>query len=100
MWITHGRLELNRLIILMNLDRSYYKLFFDKFLKVRQILHKGTKFRDPFRLVPLIIYFTLWFRGIKMNREELLSHARIPRKEFEAFEFQILSYHARQEGLK
>jgi len=98
MWIQQGQRELNRLVTLMNLDRTCFKLFFDKFVKVRQIFREGTKFRDPIRLVPLVMYFTLHFRGIKMNREELLSHARIPRREFDAFELQILSYHARHGG--
>ena len=91
-WISEGIREVGRLLECLNLDSKYYFILVVKFIKIRNGLHEKTHYRDPMKLVPLVIYLYFINKGIFIDKEKLLQYSHISRKHFEAFISQILRF--------
>ncbi len=87
-----ARIEISRIFNNLNLPETHKELVFEKFKKIRKGLKPGTKYRNPEKLVPIAIYFTLKLQNISVNEKELLEVSKISKKEFNAFKLQIQSF--------
>jgi transcription initiation factor TFIIIB Brf1 subunit/transcription initiation factor TFIIB len=87
-----ARIEISRIFTILNLPDSHKELVFNKFKKIREGLNPGTKYRNPEKLVPIAIYFTLKLQNVSINEKELLEVAKISKKDFNTFKLQILKF--------
>ena len=87
-----ARIEISRIFTILNLPEAHKDIVFEKFKKIRKGLNPGTKYRNPEKLVPIAIYFTLKLQNISVNEKELLEVSKISKKDFNAFKLQIQNF--------
>ena len=82
--------EINRIITALKLPSKDVYPLLELFKNIRLQLDKRTKYRNPFMLVPCIVY--AYYKGNnKLIRErELLEVATISKKDFNAFKYSII----------
>jgi len=68
------------------------KTILEQFKEIHSHLGKGTKYRAPHKLVPLIIYFYYKEQGKYINEKDLLALAKISKKDFNAFKLPMISF--------
>jgi len=90
--LDRANIEISRIFTALKLPGAYKELVFKKFKKIRDGLHPGTKYRNPEKLVPIAIYFTLKLQNISVNETKLLEVSKIEKKEFNAFKLQIQNF--------
>ena len=81
--------EIRRILSTLGLSVVEVDPVFKLFIKLRNCLQKGTKYRSVRKLVPITIYlyFKLNCKGI--NEQELLDISEITKKEFNSFKLQL-----------
>jgi len=87
-----AKIEISRIFTALSLPESYTNVVFKKFKEIRDGLRLGTKFRNPEKLVPIVIYFVLKMRNVAISQKRLLGVSRIEKNDFNAFKFQILKF--------
>lgn len=70
-----------------------------KFQKIQPAISKTSKYRDPKRLIPIIIYIYRYIIGHKINKSDLISVSQITSKEFNDFILQLSRYISREKKL-
>lgn len=80
--------EISRIFSTLDLPRSYQKIVFKRFKKVRSKFRSGTKYRSVEKLVPIVIYYTFRLENIVINEAELINVSGISRKDFNEFKLQ------------
>ncbi|MBD3195376.1 MAG: hypothetical protein GF317_09990 [Candidatus Lokiarchaeota archaeon] len=76
----------------LDLPRSLFQIYFKKYLEIRKKLSKGTKYRSPEKLVPIVIYYSTKFRNIPINASDLLEITDIEKKDFDSFRLQLIHF--------
>ncbi|MBD3342336.1 MAG: hypothetical protein GF353_24765 [Candidatus Lokiarchaeota archaeon] len=87
-----AEMETSTILARLELPCSLKEYVTSKFKTVWKDLDTGTKFRNPDKLVPLIIYFGSKLRKISIDQKKLLANSKISKKEFNSFKLQILEY--------
>ena len=85
------RVEISRIFNCLGLaDYNWLKeMVFHKFKEIRPKLRYGNKYRNPEKLVSIIIYFCLKLQNISINSLTLMDVSSLSKKEFNDFIFQI-----------
>lgn len=89
---TKANLEINRIFDHLSLPQTDKQSIYTKFLEIRRKLGEGTKYRNPEKLVPLVIYFYYKMNCKPIDEKELLEIGRISKDDFQAFKLQILDF--------
>ncbi len=87
-----AKIEISRIFEALQLPKSLKEDIFMKFVKIRAILGNGTKYRNPDKLVPIIIYIGMKLRKYPIRQDEILNVSKISKREFNAFLLQISNY--------
>ncbi|MHA1196168.1 MAG: TFIIB-type zinc ribbon-containing protein [Promethearchaeota archaeon] len=85
-------LELKRILTSLKLPSTEIQPILKLFKTIRAKLAPRTKYRNPEKLIPLIIYFYFKINNRIINQNELLEYSKITKKEFNAFKLQIMSF--------
>jgi transcription initiation factor TFIIIB Brf1 subunit/transcription initiation factor TFIIB len=86
--------EIDKVFSQLNLSahKTIKDMVFDKFKEIRPRLRKGIKYRNPEKLVSIIMYFCFKLRNVPVNTIDLIDASQITRKEFNDFCLQIRKY--------
>ncbi|MBD3211370.1 MAG: hypothetical protein GF311_02090 [Candidatus Lokiarchaeota archaeon] len=76
----------------LELPGKLYQLYFMKYKEIRENLTKGTKFRSPEKLVPVVIYYCTKYRNIFIDINRLLDISILEKKEFDNFRLRLVEY--------
>ncbi|MBD3196038.1 MAG: hypothetical protein GF317_13350 [Candidatus Lokiarchaeota archaeon] len=76
----------------LNLPRNLFQIYLKKYKNIRKKLSKGTKYRSPEKLVPIVIYYCTKFRNIPINASDLLEITDIEKKDFDSFRLQLIHF--------
>ncbi|MBD3256262.1 MAG: hypothetical protein GF383_14285 [Candidatus Lokiarchaeota archaeon] len=85
--------EIGRIFARLNLPEAVRSYVETRVKAIWQKLNPGTKYRNPDKLVPLVIYFCCKIRKVSIKQKKLLDVAKISKNEFNAFKLQILEYY-------
>ncbi|TXT57115.1 MAG: hypothetical protein BAJALOKI2v1_540017 [Promethearchaeota archaeon] len=86
------KFEVNRILNKLNLPISHSFAIHKKTKEIRDVLNPGTKYRNPDRLVPIVIYVYMKYNKIAINKKNLLEISKISKKEFNSFLTTILKF--------
>ncbi|MFX1497995.1 MAG: hypothetical protein ACFFBH_10735 [Promethearchaeota archaeon] len=86
---TQAMIEMNRIFEVMSLPESDKKKVFNNFVDIRSKLGRGTKYRTPEKLIPLVIYFTCKYECKPIDEHALLEVSHINKRDFQSFKLQI-----------
>ncbi len=75
-------IEISRLLTGLSLPRSFKDPIFKVFKEIRKQLQKGTKYRNPDKLLPTLIYFYCKKESMAINEQKLLDIAKVEKKEY------------------
>ena len=87
-----ARIEINRILTILHLPLNFSDVIFKKVLEIRSKLGKGTKYRNPEKLVPIVIYLFFKLKGKTINKYELVEVSPITKKELHSFLLQINTF--------
>jgi len=90
--ISKARIEISRVFNCLNLPESKKRDVLQLFKEIRSDLGPGTKYRNPDKLVPIVIYYYMKMSKLSINEVELLKVAKISKKDFNAFKLQITRF--------
>jgi transcription initiation factor TFIIIB Brf1 subunit/transcription initiation factor TFIIB len=90
--LLNAKLEMRRIFDVLNLPSALKYIVLNKFIKLRECLNPGTKYRAPEKLIPITIYFVCKFENISIHEAELLEVSKITKKEFNWFKLQFQNY--------
>ncbi|TXT61052.1 MAG: hypothetical protein BAJALOKI2v1_50020 [Promethearchaeota archaeon] len=79
------RIEISRILNALNLPFSYREMIVKKVKAIRNSLTPGTKYRNPDKLIPIVVYMFMKFQKISINKEQLLEISRVNKRDFHAF---------------
>ncbi len=77
-----AKIEISRLLTGLSLSRSFKDPIFKMFKEIRKKLQKGTKYRNPEKLLPTLLYFHFKKEGIVINEPELLEISKVEKKDY------------------
>ncbi|MFX0008878.1 MAG: hypothetical protein ACFE9R_01075 [Candidatus Hermodarchaeota archaeon] len=83
-------IEIKRILTGLQFPLSDSLVILKKVLVIREMLGKGTKFRDPEKLVPCVIYFYYKNNNKPIREAKLLELISLSKKEFNNFKLQML----------
>ena len=87
-----ARIEIASIVASLKLSPKIKESLYRIYLKIRKGLKSGTKFRNPQKLIPLVIYYYLKINIIPLNEEKLLEVSKINKKEYCSFKHQIIRF--------
>lgn len=90
--ITKAKYETSRLCDYLGISESRKEAIITKFKQFRLKIKPGTMYRNPNKLIPLIIYFDCKLNGIALREQDLLEIAKIKKKDFNAFKLKIQEF--------
>jgi hypothetical protein len=85
-------IEINRIFEVLFLPESDKGKVFNNFMEIRSKIIRGTKYRSPEKLVPIVIYFTYKYNCKPIDEQALLSVSNIDKKDFQSFKLQICDF--------
>jgi len=85
----NARIEIKRILTTLQIPLSFVEAIYKKVIEIRSKLGVGTKYRNPEKLVPIIIYLFFKLKGKTINKHEILEISNITKKEFHSFLLQI-----------
>jgi hypothetical protein len=85
-----AKVEIRRIITGLGLSTKNVDIILQKFKEVRKKLGKGTKYRNPEKLAPCVIYFYYKQNNFPIREHDLLKLSYITKKDFNAFKLQML----------
>ncbi|MFX1356705.1 MAG: hypothetical protein ACFFA8_05410 [Promethearchaeota archaeon] len=83
------RIEIKRILTNLRIPLSFVDAIYKKVIEIRSKLGVGTKYRNPEKLVPIIIYLFFKLKGKTINKHEILEVSKTTKKEFHSFLLQI-----------
>jgi hypothetical protein len=86
------QIEIARILNVLNLPISQKNILVKKAKAVRNSLSPGTKFRNPDKLIPVVIYVHMKFQKICLNKDHLLEISKVSKKDFNSFLFTIQKF--------
>ncbi|MBN1803429.1 MAG: hypothetical protein JW891_18110 [Candidatus Lokiarchaeota archaeon] len=101
--LLRARFEIRRIFEALDLPPAYKEICFCRFQAFRAALRPGTKYRNPEKLAPLSIYFSLKLRSVPIDEKALLEVSKITKKEYNAFKLQVANFmpeHARRNRIE
>ena len=84
-----ARIEIKRILTTLQLPMSFADAIFKKVIEIRSKLGIGTKYRNPEKLVPIVIYLFFKLKGKTIDKHKILEVSAITKKEFHSFLLQI-----------
>ena len=84
--------EISTILELLRFSNSFAEGIFSKFKEIWPQLYPGSRYRNPEKLVPIIMYYYLKLQNIVIDKDELVDVSEISRDEFGSFQLQILHY--------
>lgn len=84
-----ARIEINRILTALQLPLSFSDAIFKRVITIRSKLGAGTKYRNPEKLVPIVMYLFFKLKGKTINKHEILEVSNITKKEFNSFLLQL-----------
>jgi hypothetical protein len=78
-------------LILISFE-DFKKIVLEKYDMISEKLRETTKYRDPSRLIPIIIYIYFHLRGGRINKSQLLSVSQLSSADFNDFFMQFTNY--------
>jgi transcription initiation factor TFIIIB Brf1 subunit/transcription initiation factor TFIIB len=82
-YIDHSaNIEISRILTGLSLPYTFKEPIFKVFKQIRKELQKGTKYRNPEKLIPTLIYFYCKKENIAINEQKLLDIAKVDKKEY------------------
>ncbi len=87
-----AKIEISSILASLDISSGIKESIYKIYLKIRKGLPSGTKFRNPQKLIPLVIYYYLKLNTIPLDEERLLEVSKITKKEYNSFKSQILSF--------
>ncbi|MFX0032558.1 MAG: hypothetical protein ACFE8E_02845 [Candidatus Hodarchaeota archaeon] len=85
-------IEINRIFEVLSLPESDKAKVIGNFMEIRSKIIRGTKYRSPEKLVPLVIYFTYKYDCKPIDEQALLVVSNIDKKDFQSFKLQICEF--------
>jgi len=85
-------IEINRIFEVLSLPESDKGKVIGNFMEIRSKIIRGTKYRSPEKLVPLVIYFTCKYDCKPIDEQALLAVSNIDKKDFQSFKLQICEF--------
>jgi uncharacterized Zn finger protein (UPF0148 family) len=86
------QIEITRILNMLNLPISHKNILVKKVKAIRSSLTPGTKFRNPDRLIPVVIYVHMKYQKICLNKDHLLEISKVSKKDFNSFLFTIQKF--------
>jgi transcription initiation factor TFIIIB Brf1 subunit/transcription initiation factor TFIIB len=77
-----AKIEISRLLTGLDLPHSFKEPIFKVFKVIRAKLQKGTKYRNPDKLVPTLIYFYCKKEKVTVDERELLEISKVNKKDY------------------
>ncbi len=87
-----ARSEISRILASLSYSDSYKEEIFKKFADIRSRLDAGTKYRNPEKLIPIVIFACLKMQNVSVNQVELLKFSKISKKDFNKFKYQLKTF--------
>jgi len=76
------RVEISRLLTRLGLPASFKAPIFTVFKKILSQLKKGTKYRNPEKLLPTLLYFYCKKEGVAIDEVKLMDLSKIDKKDY------------------
>ncbi|TXT58835.1 MAG: hypothetical protein BAJALOKI1v1_1540002 [Promethearchaeota archaeon] len=89
--VINAEVELSRLLTGLSLSSSLKEPLLRVFKDIRKKLSKGTKYRNPEKLLPTLLYFYCKQENIAVNEVKLLNIAKIEKKDYDYCKLKISS---------
>lgn len=85
-----AKVEVSRLLNVLNISPKFKESIYVKYKEARSEIDPGTKYRNPDKLVPGIIYFHFKYNCLPINELKLLEMAKIDKKEFDRLKLKLI----------
>jgi hypothetical protein len=87
---TSAQVIIRRLVEKLDLPRSLRKPLFTKYKQARSEFEPGTKFRNPEKLIPGILYYHCKFNCFPIDERILLENSEIGKKDFYELKLNVI----------
>ena len=87
-----ARIEISSIVASLKLSSKLKEPLYKIYLKIRRGLQSGSKYRNPQKLIPLILYYYLKINNIPLDEKKLLEVSKIDKKEYNSFKPQIIKF--------